>query len=215
MNILLTSSFSGQNKKLRENINNTIDTENAKVLVFPSCVTGLYDYDIELVKNSVADDLICIGFKYKNISIFNYCEEYNKNKVDISDYDCIFIPGGNTFVLRFLTSKYFEQIKKAAYNGKLIITESAGSILLTEDISIAGFADKNPVLETETSGIGLVDFYIKPHFATWLKYKKYFEDFSEIMHKKIICLWDSSFIVVKDDQYSVFGKHIVIGEKYD
>lgn len=210
MKIISTSSMKKANSEINNIISLNVDTQTAKVIIFPAVVVE-DGYAYTYAKRILANELVNFGFMYKNIDIFQYFSEKSEN-FDISKYDVVCIPGGNTFILRFICSKYFDHIKKAIELEKLIITESAGTILLTKDISIAGFADENPMLEKNTEGLSVYNFDIKPHFGMWYKYIQMFKSFSKITGRDIVCLWDDAFIYAKDDCLIFYGKYMIIGE---
>jgi dipeptidase E len=90
------------------------------------------------------------------------------NKIANADY--IFVAGGNTFFLlqelkRSGADKLIiEHIKK----GKIYISTSAGSIIVSKNIEYIKFMDSPtiaPDLSNNFSALGIIDFYIVPHCA--------------------------------------------------
>lgn len=95
--------------------------------------------------------------------------EFN-SKVDLSEYATIYVCGGNTFkLLKYVQESNFkEEVLKCLNNGGLYIGTSAGSIIVTPTIRIAGeiTPDENAVNLTNLEGLGLVNFEVLPHYES-------------------------------------------------
>ena len=86
----------------------------------------------------------------------------------ITNSDCVFVGGGNTFyLLSMLKHTGLDKLIIQAINdGKPYVGTSAGSIITAFDIEYVAQMDdkqKAPLL-TDTAGLGVVDFYVLPHF---------------------------------------------------
>lgn len=116
--------------------------------------------------------------------------------------DAIHIGGGNTFELLFMLNArgLLPKLKEYVDNGGILMGSSAGGIVMCPDIKIASFADNNwlGLFGGELEGLGLVDFYVKPHWEMWAKEKHAFQDFSKKENKKIICLRENQGVVFTD-----------------
>lgn len=123
--------------------------------------------------------------------------------------DAIHLGGGNTFELLFMLSVrgLLPKLKSYVESGGVLFGTSAGSIVMCPDISIASFADSNWLnLEGEQlSSLGLVDFYMKPHWEMWSSEKARFKDFSKKSGKKIVCLRENQGIYISDDGIEFLG----------
>ena len=87
------------------------------------------------------------------------------DKINIKDFDIMYMMGGNTFYLLDQIRKYnFDKvIKKFIYNNKIYIGSSAGSIILGNSIKYTLGFDENNVNMTDFRGLKLVDGIIIPH----------------------------------------------------
>ncbi len=82
--------------------------------------------------------------------------------------DAIHLSGGNTFYfLSWLRKrKMMDILVKYVVGGGVLVGVSAGAILMTPDISTAAFpGDSQMPGETDTTGLGLVDFAFIPHYG--------------------------------------------------
>ncbi|MEO0769191.1 MAG: Type 1 glutamine amidotransferase-like domain-containing protein [Cyanobacteria bacterium J06649_4] len=83
--------------------------------------------------------------------------------------DAIHLSGGNTFhFLKWLKAlQLIDMLKDYVNAGGVLIGTSAGSILMTPNISTATLCgDTNNVALTDWSSLGLVNFSFWPHFST-------------------------------------------------
>jgi dipeptidase E len=109
-----------------------------------------------------------LGLIVDELDIANVSRVEIQSRMAYCDY--VFVEGGNTFFLlqelkRSGTDKLIiDYINK----GKTCIGASAGSIVLTPNIEYAKYLDKPsaaPDLGNDYSGLGVIDFYIIPHFT--------------------------------------------------
>ncbi|MFM2423996.1 MAG: hypothetical protein RLZZ70_385 [Candidatus Parcubacteria bacterium] len=80
--------------------------------------------------------------------------------------DVVMVNGGNTFYLLDQVRKTgFADWLKNTINEKVYVGISAGSIIVTPDIAVAGIddGDKNSVEITDTAGLRFVEFEVSPH----------------------------------------------------
>ena len=83
------------------------------------------------------------------------------------DYGAIYLSGGNTYAFMDAAKKrnIYPILKKHLENGGLLIGASAGSIMMTPSIDLAGIGgDKNTPDLKVTAGFNFVDFEFHPHF---------------------------------------------------
>ena len=146
---------------------------------------------------------------FETVKRFDISYDYDESKLDdLLSADLIHIGGGNTFLLRYLLKKrgLIPKLRQFVENGGVLIGNSAGSIVMCEDIQIANIADKNITGIKEYDSIGLVDFYFKPHFQNYYNDIGFFELYSEIRKKVIYGVPDSAAIIIKN------GKIIEVGD---
>ncbi len=126
--------------------------------------------------------------------------------------DAIHMGGGNTFY--FLNSlrkaKLIPQLKAFAEGGGLLTGLSAGAILMTENIEMAGYPefdrDENVVNLTNLSALNLVDFLFFPHFRNSARYDAVFKKYTKSSPKTIYACPDGAGIVIRQDEIRFIGK---------
>jgi len=94
--------------------------------------------------------------------------EFQEN-YDFSQCAVIFVSGGNTFkLLKFVKSSNFKsELESFLNNGGIYIGSSAGSIIVAEDISLAGWgssADENEVGLEDLSALNITEVLVWPHY---------------------------------------------------
>lgn len=84
---------------------------------------------------------------------------------DLSEYDFIFVSGGNTFYLAYRLAKtgLDEKIKKYIANGNVYAGSSAGAIILMDSIEEFALADDPKKAPERHQGLGVIDFAVIPH----------------------------------------------------
>ena len=165
-NILVTSGgfntvnnyVSEENKELFKTIAN-----GKKVLVIANAApegTGNY-----VARENVRDNFLNVGASQVDIADLD-----TDNVGMILDYDIIYVLGGNLTHLIELVNKtpFKEYLIKFLENG-IYIGESAGSIILADDVKFTydikkGTKAKYDVNLDTYAGLGLIDLYIYPHF---------------------------------------------------
>lgn len=165
-NILVTSG--GFNS-----INNYVSEENAKlfkersegkkvIIIANAAPEGTGNY---IARENVKENFLKVGAVQADI-----VDITDENMECIKDYDVIYMLGGDpTFLVRLCQNPLFkESILKVLENGTYI-GESAGSIILSDDVKFIydlkkGTKPKYDVILDSYKGLGLIDLYIYPHF---------------------------------------------------
>lgn len=132
--------------------------------------------------------------------------------------DAIHLGGGNTFY--FLNSlrkaKLLPELRKFVEKGGVLTGLSAGAIMMTENIDLAGYPDfdrdENIVGLKNLSSLGLLDFAFFPHFKNSARYDVAFKKYSKAKNKVIYACPDGSGIVVKDGELRFIGKTFAYSE---
>lgn len=90
---------------------------------------------------------------------------------DLSQYDFIFVCGGNVFYLayRLVETGFDKKILQYVNNGGVYTGSSAGAIILMKDIELFTPADDPKKAPNIYQGLNLIDFAIIPH----VDHKKY------------------------------------------
>jgi dipeptidase E len=126
--------------------------------------------------------------------------------------DAIHLAGGNTFY--FLNSlrktKLLPQLKAFAQKGGLLTGLSAGAIMMTENIEMAGYPefdrDENVVNIKKLAALNLVDFLFFPHFRNSSRYDVVFKKYTRTSSKIIYACPDGAGIVVRGNEIRFVGK---------
>lgn len=136
----------------------------------------------------------------------------------LSRKDMLFVNGGNTFFLPdWIRRAGFEKpLKKFLLEDKLYVGVSAGGIVVTPTIAIAGVepGDANNVRMQNFTGLGIVDFEFSPHVPDMVSYESV-EEYSKITDNKIYSVDDYAAVLVQDDKISIIGdgKYKIYNEK--
>lgn len=133
--------------------------------------------------------------------------EYSTIKSVFEESDVIYFTGGNSFFLidQLRKSGADELLKKEIMNGKLMIGESAGAIICAPTITYIKRMDEKPedYSQEDDKGLGLVDFYVLPHYLT-APFKKVTEKIvSEFSDLNIRPINNHQAIIVKDESAKV------------
>lgn len=132
--------------------------------------------------------------------------------------DAIHMAGGNTFY--FLNSlrkaRLLPELRKFVNRGGVLTGLSAGAIMMTENIDMAGYPefdrDENVVGLKNLSALNLVDFSFFPHFKNSRRYDVAFKKYSKLKQKIIYACPDGAGIVVNDDELRFVGKTYVFSD---
>lgn len=132
--------------------------------------------------------------------------------------DAIHLGGGNTFY--FLNSlrkaKLLPQLRAFAKKGGVLTGLSAGAIMMTENIEMAGYPefdrDENTVNISNLSSLNLVDYLFFPHFRNSARYDSVFKKYSKLSSKIIYACPDGAGIVVNGDELRFIGKCYAFAE---
>ena len=142
-------------------------------------------------------------------------------KIELKDYNAIYIGGGNTFkLLKKIKESNFDKKLINYYNsGGTIYGGSAGAIIFGKNIKIALICkdkDINKVNLADTSGLNqLEEAEIQCHFEdNQIKEHKNYLEKNNI--KKIICIPEESALIVSGNSKKVIGlKPITVITKKD
>lgn len=148
-----------------------------------------------------------MGVIVDELDVTNASKEVIEKKISVNDY--IYISGGNTFYL-------LQELKKAGVDkiitnqiekGKIFIGESAGSMILANNIKYAKILDDSTKAEELESyeSLGIVDFYPVPHHTNF-PFKKAVEkiikeygttlDLRPISNKQVITVIDDQVAII-------------------
>ena len=118
-----------------------------------------------IARENVRDNFLSVGASIVDIV------DLNSDNIDkILDYDIIYGLGGNvTYLIELVNKTNFKDILAKFLEKGIYIGESAGSIILSDDIKYIydlkkGTKPKYDVTLDSYKGLGLIDLYIYPHF---------------------------------------------------
>jgi len=125
----------------------------------------------------------------------------------IKDADCIYLGGGNTFLLSDILIK--SDLKSAieqrlALKPLLLIGYSAGAVVMGKDIRSAIHID-NVGEKKESAGMGIVPFVVAVHYNDYLN-KDNIDALVEFNHSPIICLPENTALRINLNSYKVICK---------
>lgn len=179
---------------------NKIDFGNSKKVAF--IPTAADPYEDKSFVDADRDALLKKGFEVIDIDIKNANEIELQKK--LSQFDIIFVAGGNTFYLLEKMQKCgFDKILPGLLTkGIIYIGSSAGSVVVGPSIDYVQTVDDPKKADLSNfEGLGIVNFRILPHYGN----EKYLEKFNEIIQKykeySIITLTDDELIIVEDNTH--------------
>jgi len=158
MNLFLCSHFSQVGNLIKEEI------ENKKVVFIPTAsinegYTGYVGSARKLFKK--------MGANLTEIDISK--EDFKTIEAVFEETDIIYFTGGNSFFLidQLRKTGVDKLLKKELKKGKLMIGESAGSVICAPSISYIEIMDEKPedYSQFDDNGLNLIDFYILLHHS--------------------------------------------------
>ena len=160
--------------------------------------TGYIDEGVEMLKS--------LGYELEIIDISKYDEDYLKNK--LSKTECICISGGNTFYLlqelkkKNLIGLLYERIKE----GLFYIGESAGAIIMSENIEYSQMMDDKSIASEldDYTGVNVFEHYVLPHIGEYPfeeSTQKILENYQDKI--SLVAINNSEAILVNDSGYTV------------
>lgn len=203
MNIFLLSCTDNLNTDVSQFLSNEIQKRGNKVAYISSePQNGVRPYYISTVEDYKAIN--------KNIQVdyFDLSNNFSDKKLkELLSYGTIYLSGGNTYVfLDYLKRRdMYPILKEHLNNNGLIIGASAGSIVLTPSIDLAGDCDENTPLILDTSGLAFVDFEFYPHFTNETEQLKYLSKYKKNKHTKIYLCKNGSGIFYFNKQIKQFN----------
>ena len=191
-NIVLTScGIINENfkKKFYEIIDKN-EIINKKVLFITTASDGEKDSDKSWMYSEFKS-IINLGFKEENIIEYKIGE----TKININDYDVIYMMGGNTFYLIDMIRKYnFDKtLNTAINNGIIYIGSSAGSIIVGNSVEYALPFDENNVYMKDFTGLKLIDGIVIPHAN---KKEEFINNIKNETKEKLYLLYDKDGIII-------------------
>jgi dipeptidase E len=119
----------------------------------------------------------------------------------LKSFDVVFVEGGNTFYLmKYIRKSGFDKaIKRFLDDGGVYLGVSAGSYVACPDISPAQWKhadEQNKVGLKDLTGLGLVNFYVSPHYKP--EHEKIISEKKDSISYPVFALTDAQAILVDD-----------------
>jgi dipeptidase E len=142
-------------------------------------ITNAKDYKNEIERatsvKEVQNFFEEMGLTTSEIDLRNYFDDTSGLEELLSKQSCVWVAGGNTFVLR--RAMYYsgcDQLLTQLVHDEAVIYagESAGAILATPGLTGSEFADDPSIVpegydeEEIWEGLGLVEYYVVPHYES-------------------------------------------------
>ena len=140
------------------------------------------------------------------VDYFDLSENFSdENLLKLLNYGTIYLSGGNTYVFMDSANKrnISQILNKHLESGGLLIGASAGSIMMTPTIDLAGFEDENIPNLKDTSGFGFVDFEFHPHYSND---RDYLSEYINGENNDLYVCKDGSGIFYSNGEIKLFGE---------
>ena len=162
-NLFLASSFTDV-PECFEQFNHSISYPKTVSFIPTASKTEKVDFYVEAAKYLLQK----MGFVIDELDIATASYDEIKHKLETNDF--IYVTGGNTFyLLQALKESGADAIiTQQIHAGKPYIGESAGSIVLANDISYINEMDDKAAAPTlaNTQGLGIIEVYPLPHYRS-------------------------------------------------
>ncbi len=130
--------------------------------------------------------------------------------------DAIHLSGGNTYYFLYWIRRrnMMDTLVQYVARGGILIGVSAGSILMTPDITTSSLSGDEIIEgETDFSGMGLVNFAFVPHFGDRPTSLEDIKKFSQDKQLVVYAARDSGGIIVTEDNVNCIGDVSKIDER--
>jgi dipeptidase E len=144
-------------------------------------------------------------------------EDYDSKSLStLLSRDAIHLSGGNTYYFLYWLRKrnMIEKLIQYVTDGGILIGVSAGSILMTPDISTSAICGDD-ILEgmNDYTGLNLVDFSFLPHYGMRSIDSDTLRKYSREHETVIYACRDSDGIIINDDSIKCIGDVTVIDDR--
>ena len=203
MEMLLMSYLAGTESITKKYLSKMVSN---KIVFIPTSgnvepYTGYIDEGIEMLKS--------LGYEVEILDITKFDETYLKDK--FLKTECICISGGNTFYLlqeikrKNLVEVLFKRIKE----GLFYIGESAGAIIMSENIEYSQMMDDKSIASEldDYTGVNVFDHYVLPHIGEYPfeeSTQKILENYQDKI--SLVAINNSEAILVNDSGYTIYNE---------
>ncbi|WP_257351345.1 Type 1 glutamine amidotransferase-like domain-containing protein [Pseudalkalibacillus decolorationis] len=202
MNLILLSNLTENlDQRLEAKINQMVSKNGARLGYIPS------QFDAEkYYYKRMKPNLDRIGFN--EYIYFDIDKAYDTDDIErLMKCDAIYLSGGNTFYFLSNLRKrgLIPFIKEFVRNDRMLIGVSAGAMVMSPTVKVAGIIDPNDIQLEKLDSFDIVPFHFLPHYSEGL-HRKNIEAFTRDHRLPLYCCKDESGIVVKDDQIEFYGE---------
>ncbi|MCL6659995.1 Type 1 glutamine amidotransferase-like domain-containing protein [Paenibacillus amylolyticus] len=202
--VLLSDLVFESNDKLDQRIRSLFNSEHPSIGYIPSCSDPERKYfeHTRRYYNQIGID---------NIQYFDLDLEYEERTFgSIFECDAIHLSGGNTFYFQSLLQKrnMVGLLRSYVKSGGILIGVSAGSILTTPTIEIAGYgedADENEVGLNDMKALELVDFEFAPHWDGSEDTLDSLREYSRVNRTAVYACQDGGGLVIDCASVELYG----------
>ncbi|MEK4661764.1 Type 1 glutamine amidotransferase-like domain-containing protein [Priestia sp. FSL H7-0729] len=202
--VLLSDLVFESNDKLNQKIRSIFHSEQPSIGYIPSCSDPERRYfeHTRRYYNQIGID---------NIHYYDLDLEYEESTFgSIFECDAIHLSGGNTFYFLSLLQKrnVLGLLHSYVKSGGMLIGVSAGSILTTPTIEIAGYgedADENNVDLKDMKALGLVDFEFAPHWDGSEDTLNSLKEYTRVNRTTVYACQDGGGLVVDGESVELYG----------
>lgn len=163
--------------------------------------TGYIDEGIGMLKS--------LGYEVEIHDITKFDETYLKDK--FLKTECICISGGNTFYLlqEIKRKNLVEVLLKRIKEGLFYIGESAGAIIMSENIEYSQMMDDKSIASEldDYTGVNVFDHYVLPHIGEYPfeeSTQKILENYQDKI--SLVAINNSEAILVNDSGYTIYNE---------
>lgn len=149
-----------------------------------------------------------VGFQYDMYDIAGKTNQQLHD--DLDKYDMMYVEGGNTFYLlcKSQENDFSSYVQKRVLEGMIYIGTSAGSIIAGPETVSGSRPGKSPsdYNLSDSTGFGLVNFVIMPHWGDQSKKDMYMNHKIPIAYSHnnpYILLSDNQYVEVTDNWYKI------------
>jgi len=202
--VLLSDLVFESNDKLDQRIRSLFNSEQPSIGYIPSCSDPERKYfeHTRRYYNQIGID---------NIQYYDLDLEYEERTIgSIFECDAIHLSGGNTFYFLSLLQKrnMVGLLRSYVKSGGILIGVSAGSILTTPTIDIAGYgedADENNVDLKDMQALGLVDFEFAPHWDVSEDTLNSLREYTRVNRTAVYACQDGGGLVMDGESIELYG----------
>ena len=165
------------------------DIKEIKVLYITTASDGESDTDTTWMDEEF-QTILDLGILKENIIEYKI-----GNKVNLDEFDVMYMLGGNTFYLMDIIRKtnFDKEIKEFINSDKIYVGSSAGSEILGNSIDIALGYDENNINMTDFTGLKIVDGLIIPHCN---RKEDFINELKTKTNDKLYLLYDGDVIII-------------------